>query len=535
MTLKHLILVLVNLFLGSFWVVAQISPGELSKAHANLEGLSNCTKCHDVGNKVTRQKCLDCHKELNLLITAKKGYHASSEVTGKECFACHNDHHGRNFQILKFDKTSFNHAKTGFELKGAHAREDCKACNCKACHKPSFIKDPELKKNTSTFLGLNQECLSCHDDFHKGKMSPKCTTCHGFDSFKKVISFDHSTTKFPLVGKHKTVDCEKCHKTTIVDGKPVRQLAGIEFANCTSCHKDKHENKFGQNCKQCHSEESFRIVKGINTFNHDKTDFNLYGKHKSVACKACHKTSLTNPVKHEYCKDCHIDYHKKEFVTNGVAPDCKQCHTNDGFKESLFTIEKHNMTVFKLEGAHLATPCFACHKKQENWKFRKVGSVCVDCHQNNHKGYIQEKYFPEDKCTECHNVNSWKSVKFDHSKTKFKLDGVHANQSCAACHYRKNESGPVVQKFKELPVECTSCHKNSHEGQFDVNGKTDCTRCHVTDSWKKSVFDHNSSRFKLTGVHLKLACVKCHKEEPKAGRKFILYKNNKILCANCHL
>jgi len=529
MRLIYLLLLLATNLLFGVRAFAQISPGDLSKAHANLEGVSNCTKCHDVGNKVTREKCLDCHKVLKLLIDSNKGFHASKEVTGKDCYICHNDHHGRNFQIVKFDKTTFNHVTTGFDLKGVHARKDCNAC-----HKPSFIKDPEVKKKTSTYLGLNTECLSCHDDFHKGKMASNCTKCHGFESFKTVAGFDHNTTKFPLVGKHKALDCEKCHKTTIVDGKPVRQLQGLEFANCTSCHKDAHANKFGQNCRQCHTEESFHNVKGINTFDHTKTDFKLLGKHQSVTCTKCHKTKLTDPIKFDRCTNCHADYHKSEFAKNGITPDCNQCHTNNGFAESLFTIEKHNLSKFQLEGAHLATPCIACHKKQGNWTFRKIGGVCVDCHQNRHKGFIQEKYYPNEKCTECHNVNNWKALIFDHSGTKFKLEGVHARQLCTACHYVKDESGVNVQSFQGLSFECSGCHKNSHAGQFDVNGKTDCTRCHSFDDWKKSIFNHNSSRFKLEGVHLKVTCEKCHKEEANSNGKFIQYKNNKILCSNCH-
>ena len=30
---------------------AQISPGELTKSHAHLEGMLNCTKCHVLGDK----------------------------------------------------------------------------------------------------------------------------------------------------------------------------------------------------------------------------------------------------------------------------------------------------------------------------------------------------------------------------------------------------------------------------------------------------------------------------------------------------
>jgi len=535
MKLAHLYILFLIFLFGGYNTYAQISPGELSKAHGSLEGLSNCTKCHDVGNKVTRAKCLNCHKEINLLIVSKKGLHASSEVAERECYVCHNDHHGRNFQIVKFDKTTFNHSKTGFELHGAHLREDCKACNCKACHKPSFIKDADLKKRTTTYLGLDKACLSCHDDFHQGKMSPNCNTCHSFDSFKNATGFDHNTTNFPLVGKHKTLDCEKCHKPIIVNGKSVPKFDGLVFKNCTNCHKDVHENKFGQNCKQCHTEESFHVVKGISNFNHDKTDFKLEGKHNQVACKSCHKSGLTSPVKHDHCSDCHTDYHKKEFAKNNVIPDCKQCHTNDGFTESLYTIEKHNLSNFKLEGAHLATPCTACHKKEKDWKFRIIGSECVDCHKNEHKGFIQEKYFPNEKCTECHNVNVWKTVIFDHSLTKFKVEGTHTKLSCEACHYAKNEAGRKVQKFKDLSTDCSACHKDSHADQFEINGKTDCTRCHGSDDWKKSKFDHNSSRFKLEGAHLKVRCEKCHSEVVKENGKFTQYKNNKIICSNCHI
>ena len=60
-------------FLNTANIYAQLSPGDLTKAHANLEGLSNCTKCHELGDKVTNTKCLDCHKDINSLISKKYG------------------------------------------------------------------------------------------------------------------------------------------------------------------------------------------------------------------------------------------------------------------------------------------------------------------------------------------------------------------------------------------------------------------------------------------------------------------------------
>lgn len=510
--------------------VAQISPGDLCNAHAYLEGVSNCTKCHDIGNKVTREKCLYCHNEIKQNIAANKGYHASSDVKGKECVVCHNDHHGKNFQIIQFDKKTFNHRKAGYDLKGEHAKIECKAC-----HKPEFIKDSRLKNKSTTYLGLSQECLSCHADYHQGKLSPKCADCHNFNSFKHATGFDHSKTHFPLLGEHKNVACIKCHKTEIVNGKTAQKFSSLQFANCTPCHEDVHQNRFGQNCKACHTEESFSFNKQMKVFDHDKTNFKLIGEHKLVDCKKCHKGSLTAPLKHDQCKDCHADFHKGDFTNRkGIMTDCDECHTNNGFTPSTFTIEKHNATKFKLEGAHLASPCMTCHKKQDEWHFKKMGKNCVDCHTNEHKGFIEEKFMPKEDCAICHNINNWNTVKFDHDKTGYKLEGSHANAACSSCHYRNNEMGIPTQKFEGTSKECSSCHKDSHFDQFVVNGKTDCTRCHGFDKWEKSKFDHNTSRFKIDGGHIGVACFECHKSIINDKGKYIQYKFKSIECKVCH-
>ena len=522
--------ILSNIFVFSSF--AQFSPGVLSRGHANLEGVENCTKCHSVGNKVVREKCLDCHKEIKASIASKKGFHASSEVGNKDCYICHNEHHGRDFQLIKINKKTFDHTKMGFELKGVHAKKDCRAC-----HKPEFVSDPNFKKKASTFMGLSNACLNCHSDYHQGKLSSNCATCHSFNSFKnpKVVGFDHNKTKFALVGKHKNLSCVKCHKTEIINGKPAQGFKGLQFESCTPCHIDKHETKFGSNCKECHSEESFHLIKNLNTFNHDKTGFTLVGKHKTVTCKLCHKTeSMTDKLKHDKCSNCHTDYHKGEFAKKGVSPDCNDCHTNKNFTETSFTIERHNKLKFKLEGAHVATACIQCHRKQKDWKFSKMPVNCVECHTNIHKGFISDKFIANENCTSCHIVNNWKSVKFDHDKTDFKLEGAHTKQVCASCHFKKNSNGIRVQEFKGNSKECSSCHKDNHVGQFAVNSKTDCTRCHALTAWKDSKFNHDSSRFKLEGAHRNVKCIECHKQTTDEKGTYIKYKLKSIECNSCH-
>ena len=510
-------------------IIAQLSPGDLSEFHKHLEGISNCTECHVIGHKVENENCLACHKILNERIIRDKGFHASSEVKNKECISCHSDHHGRKFDIVHIDTIHFKHHLTGFELKGKHESSDCYKC-----HTKSHIEDLEILKKKFTFMGLNTDCKSCHEDYHQQTLSEDCASCHTEISFNKPENFNHDKANFQLKGKHKTVACEKCHKTINYNNKEMKQFRGLSFSNCTNCHTDKHNNQFGQNCTKCHSVESFSQIKKINEFDHDQTGYLLEGKHNSVSCKKCHQSKLTDPLNHKFCKDCHSDYHKNQFEKDGESEDFSSCHTNTGFDISTYTLERHNRADFMLTGDHAATPCFACHKKENDWNFRKLGTQCSNCHENIHKGIMNEKFMAVNSCSNCHMSTFWKEVTFDHSTTKFALQGAHKEQECAACHFQTDSSENRIQRFEGLPVNCNSCHTDHHYGQFTVDKISTCESCHTFNSWKPERFDHNSTNFILDGKHKDVACNQCHKTVSKNNKSFILYKIEDYQCISCH-
>jgi ubiquitin len=483
---------IILMMLSLYNLTAQISPGDLATPHSNLEGISNCTQCHILGNKQSDEKCLACHTEINERITAQKGFHSSSEVKGKQCFNCHSDHNGKNFQLVRLDIQKFDHKLTGYPLSVPHAKKDCKDC-----HASKYIGDTKLKNKKNTYLGVKTECLNCHIDYHLRTLSSNCLTCHNPDAFVPASKFNHDNAKFQLAGKHRNVECVKCHKINNTEGKKFQQFSGIQYTNCTSCHKDPHNNKFGQNCRQCHSEESFQVVQGVKKFDHNKTDYKLEGKHLIVNCKACHKGKFTDPLKFDRCTNCHVDYHKSQFVKNGVTPDCSQCHNINGFKLFSYTIEQHNEGTFPLKGAHLAIPCYECHKKQEKWSFRKIGISCKDCHPDIHQNIIGTKYYP-------------------------------------VCHFKADADGKVQQKFSGLSQSCPTCHSDKHRNQFEKNGVTNCTECHGTENWKTSKFDHNKTAFRLDGKHINVSCAKCHKPQQAGSDFFVLYKIKEFKCESCH-
>jgi len=590
---------------------AQLSPGKLTQSHSKLEGLSNCTQCHSIGDKISNQKCLACHKDLNVRISSRKGFHASSEVRGKDCITCHSDHHGVNFKMVRVDKKTFNHSLTGYELKDGHKT---KPKDCNECHKPQNIASATIRARKNTFQGLSTACATCHDDVHQGTLSKDCATCHDFKDFKKPDNFNHNKTDFALRGAHQKVQCNDCHKQEVRNGKKFVKYSGVASNSCTSCHKDEHnghygnhcqschndesfarinnnptfnhkltgfalegkhgsvsckkchdktfagrgkfreffgkkpldcklchedihEGKFGDDCKKCHNQNSFKLknTKTLSDFDHDNTGFVLKGKHENTDCKSCHKKALTDPVPHKQCLDCHTDKHNGDFAAKKAKyPDCASCHVEDDFMPATFTIEKHNQSDFKLQGSHVATPCISCHKTGKDWKFKIPEQKCNNCHQDIHENAIDKKYYPEKNCETCHTSGSWASISFDHNQTDYPLEGGHQAVNCGNCHFDRSK-GLVVQKIKGLDRACNNCHKDVHGGQFAKNGLTDCASCHTFRAWDSIGFDHDKTRFKLDGEHKNVDCYQCHKDFIRGTENVRSFKLGKFKCVDCHL
>lgn len=511
----------------------QISPGDLTAAHSKLEGMSNCTKCHVLGEKVVNSKCLDCHTEIKDLMEKGKGYHSGADVKGKNCVKCHSEHYGRDFRIINFNFNKFDHNKTGYILKGKHTEI---ACN--ECHQPKFISDDSIKRIKNTYLGLSEKCYTCHGDYHQNTLGNDCGSCHNTVRFKPAVKFDHSNAAFHLTGAHKNVDCIKCHIKEKRNDRDFQVFKGILFGSCESCHRDVHKGKFGRDCVSCHTMSSFKDI-NRKKFNHSKTNFPLHGAHAKVKCSGCHGNSLKTKPKYAECTDCHKDYHFGEFTTNNVVRDCKDCHSAISFKITNYTTVEHNRIKFELTGAHLAIPCQSCHfnEEVEQWHFKNIGLSCIDCHYNVHGSEIKEKFMPQNDCTSCHSTTDWQKISFKHNLTNFKLKGKHQIAKCKDCHESKNDKYDIKFRFVSLKSNCLTCHRDVHFGQFNLGNNesgTICKNCHDFDNWKPAKFDHEKTAFPLKGAHEKILCSSCHKKVSERGNVFIRYKLRDFKCAFCH-
>lgn len=488
---------------------ALLSPGPLAKAHAALEGATTCRQCHEVGRRVTAARCLACHQPVADRIASRKGVHRS--VT--ECVSCHTDHAGRDSDLRRLDTRTFNHTlEAGYVLDGLHTKVACAGCH----------------KNRS-FLDARTACVSCHVDVHKPSLGADCTRCHSTQvTFKRSRdTFDHTTARFKLTGAHSQVACAKCHKTSSF--RETELFRGKEVGACTACHVDPHRKKFDATCTSCHNTERW----DTRSINHARTRFPLLGAHGQVACAKCHQDSaMIKPVRFEQCAACHVNVHRES-----IKEDCGACHTENTFKGAAFD---HGVrTTFSLEGKHQGLACVKCHTTVSDARvplakmvvdYRGAENTCVACHLkvDPHKGELGRA------CDACHSASTFSVKGFAHPRAPDFYRGQHETVRCEKCHLPDPASRPP--RAKAPSMECSSCHRDVHLGQV---AKT-CELCHTVEAVKfaASKFNHESSRFRLTGKHTTTNCVECHRPEtrafPSGMGTSVAYTPIAMECRACH-
>ena len=501
---------------------------------------------------IPHASCVDCHDD------------AHNGKLGADCLRCHSPESWHDIKAEGVADRAF-HDKHAFPLRGAHRPVACKSCHGPFAGKPALFKGVKFAA-----------CADCHADAHIGQLqvvqAQKCEQCHDVNGFVPVL-FDrkaHEATRFPLAGSHRAVACNRCHKADadvrslvpvatkrdlLNKGRPVRVSAarlampdvvgagaeGAAGADCTACHEDVHAGQFtrpagaaagppserveAKSCSACHA---MTAAFADSTFAHDSSRFPLSGKHKEVACAACHSAEGPGVVVYRplalSCASCHADEHVGQF-----SVDCASCHTTAGFLPATFT---HEQSAYALEGQHQQVACIACHQRvavegKNIVQYKPVPMQCGACHEDQHQRAF-DGYYPqlaatttaEPRCDGCHVANGWLPGSFAHERTGFPLSGKHAGKRCASCH------GSDINR--PVPATCVSCHQDPHAQEFGLM----CSACHTTEVFSGPSFPvdaHRRTNFPLSGRHASLPCDECHVEKRES-----MFTRAAIDCGSCH-
>ena len=247
----------------------------LEGKHAGLE----CSRCHTAQHVGANERGLIKIKDLNRSFLGLSqncvGCHQDKHNgrLGQNCLRCHNYEGWKIVSVAQFD-----HSKTRYPLTGLHLQVPCQKC-----HTPGPDNQPR-------YTGIAfEKCSDCHSDPHHGSFAAQsCQSCHNTSGWKKVSmaavsqKFDHSKTKYPLLGKHTQVECVQCHS----GGDFKKPLV---FGKCMDCHKpDPHKGQFakradGGECASCHTVEGFKTT-SFGLKEHAATAYPLQGKHAALQC-----------------------------------------------------------------------------------------------------------------------------------------------------------------------------------------------------------------------------------------------------------
>lgn len=370
------------------------------------------------------------------------------------------------------------------------------------------------------FLALSLNLLA--QTPHGKALKIDCAACHSSAGWEMVLDstrFNHnSSTNFALAGRHKDVECKKCHESLVFTD------AGLE---CISCHTDVHNQTLGTDCARCHSANNW-LVDNITTM-HFNSGFPLLGKHLSASCTDCHvsESALRFERIGNDCATCHLEQYLATTSPNhpgaGYSTSCTDCHSADG---SDWSAQNISHDFFPLTGGHDIGDCTQCHT---GGTYSGLSQDCAGCHTDDYNATTNPNHaglhFSTD-CKSCHTTSpDWMPAEYgQHDADYFPIySGKHKGEwvKCSDCH-----TNPA--NFSEFS--CVVCHlnpetNNEHGGISGYTySSTACLACHPTGDGDGS-FNHNNTNFPLKGAHTSVACASCHTNG---------YQGTPTQCVACH-
>ncbi len=200
--------------------------------------------------------------------------------------------------------------------------------------------------------------------------------------------------------------------------------------------------------------------------------------------------------------------------------------------------------------------CTNCHTLKEAGA---VDEKCLTCHaplrNRLERGTGFHATVSERNCASCHREHlgvdydliQLDRTGFDHTETGFGLAGGHAQADCRDCHKAdlieaadvrafKGEHGSLDRTLLGLATACSTCHTNDDPHADQLTGRA-CDECHAERDWNAADrFDHDRTRYRLTGSHRQTDCAGCHeKTRTRRGASTVNFTRLSFDgCDDCH-
>jgi len=217
------------------------SPGQLSAAHASLEG--DCRVCHTPAKGVEPLNCIVCHaNDETLLQSQVTSFHAHVG----SCKDCHLEHQGRNRRPTDMDHAVL--AGLGLrQLRNADPQSEAELVRRQFLLWLRQVDDATLPHPRVTPEALILNCATCHsnEDPHVGYFGDDCAACHSTVNWTLPEYVHPSAT---------STDCAQCHKA------PPSHYMPMFMSMCATMLGK--SPKSVKECYVCHTISAWNEMKG---------------------------------------------------------------------------------------------------------------------------------------------------------------------------------------------------------------------------------------------------------------------------------
>ena len=241
-------------------------PGEVIEGHAKFE--LDCDQCHQRFDKAAQTRlCLGCHK--NVAADVRKRTRLHGRLDDRTCRVCHTEHKGRRAVIAPLDTKKFDHDQADFKLLGAHRDAKCETC-------PSHERSTVRRRGSAR--------LPCEGRRREGAQG---ASREELRELSRRAALDDGALR---PREDEVLVAGRQARRREVREVPRRQDVQNTPQTCNGCHRKDdrdrgHKGRYGVKCASCHNDRGWKEI----VFNHDAdTRYVLKGKHRPVACAACH-------------------------------------------------------------------------------------------------------------------------------------------------------------------------------------------------------------------------------------------------------
>ena len=267
--------------------------------------------------------------------------------------------------------------------------------------------------------------------------------------------FDHLTTGFELIGKHRDLPCESCHVNAIFKGTP---------RACQACHgagaevravgKPASHILSSDRCEACHTPVNFNPA--VN-FDHAEARGSCSYCHNGVQAQGKSPTHIQTDLE---CNVCHstIGWSGAIFRHANVVDNCAACHDGSQAKG--------------MPANHIPTggaPCEACHSATNFTTFAGTpmnhavvaGMPCATCHEAGLSfagapPVVTRPPAPHPTTGDCGTCHL-DTISFKNG-TGQPPNHIPTTQACSLCHANPADYSIYVMNHQGITANCAQCH-----------------------------------------------------------------------------